>query len=92
MDRGTEVARVWSFTDDFCDAPYVVKHGSRNGWYCNCPQCVIRHKTCKHIVATRDFKKQTPEVQAKIKLSPEGMRLLKVTEADLAQVNLPGVS
>jgi len=89
MDRGIEIARVWSFSDDFSDEPYVVKHGTRNGWYCNCPQCMIRHKTCKHILATREFKKQPPDIQKRIKLTAEGMRLLKVTEAELVQLNLP---
>jgi hypothetical protein len=88
MDRGVEIARVWSFSDDFAETPYVVKHGSRNGWHCNCPQHTIRHRVCKHIASTRDFKKQPPEIQNKIKLTPEGMRLLKVTEKDLAQLNL----
>jgi hypothetical protein len=87
-DKGTEVARVWSFSDDFMQTPYVVKHGSRNGWNCNCPQHTIRHQTCKHITATRDFKKQPPEVQSKIMLNPEGIKLLKLTPADLDQLNL----
>ena len=89
MDRGTEIARVWSFSDEYSDEPYVVRHGTRNGWYCSCPQCVIRHKSCKHITATREFKKQPPDIQKKIKLTPAGMKLLKVTEADLVQLNLP---
>jgi hypothetical protein len=92
MDRGVEIARVWSFSDDLAQTPYVVKHGTRNGWYCNCPQHTIRHRTCKHITSTRDFKKQPPEIQAKIKLNEAGMKLLKVTEADLVQGSLPGVS
>ena len=89
MDRGTEIARVWSFSDDFPAEPYVVKHGTRVGWSCNCPQCMIRHKTCKHITATREFKKQPPEIQKKIMLTVAGMKLLKVTELDLVQLNLP---
>lgn len=88
-DRGIEIARVWSFSNDDMQTPYVVKHGSRNGWYCNCPQHTIRHKTCKHITSTREFKKQPPDIQKKIMLTPEGMKLLKVTERDLVQLNLP---
>jgi hypothetical protein len=87
-EKGYEVARVWSFSDDFAESPYIVKHGNR-GWWCNCPQCSIRKVSCKHITCVRDFKKQPPEIQKKIKLSPEGMKFLKVTERDLLQLNLP---
>jgi len=90
MDRGVEVARVWSFSDDFAETPYIVKHGAR-GWWCNCPHVAFRKTpTCKHIKATREFKTQPPEVQGKIKLTEAGMKLLKVTEADLVQLNFPG--
>lgn len=87
-DKGIEVARVWSFSDDFMGTPYVVRRGNRNGWNCNCPHHTIRHQTCKHILATRDFKRQPAEVQSKINLTAEGVKLLKLTPSDLAQLNL----
>jgi hypothetical protein len=78
MNRGIEVARVWSFTDEFSEAPYPVYWETRNGWSCMCPHNRIRKRSCKHIKATRTYKDQTPEIQKRIQLTPEGAKHLGV--------------